>query len=218
MKYHLVKKTVDLVEQFELANKDNSYSDSISGFKRWIADNHSQPAQNKVPDWEGKSSGRSAESVISTMLVHMNRFAKNYSKSAILGSEFSTQEDFIYLINLKAFGEMSKMDLIKKNVHEKPAGILIISRLINKGWVVQQDSDTDKRSKKLNITPLGLEVLEEKMDKIRSATKMVCGNLNDSEKMQLITLLNKLNEFHVPIYQKNTDLEKLLDEAETYRR
>jgi hypothetical protein len=33
----------------------------------------------------------------------MNRYAKAYSKSAIHGSEFSTQEDFVYLINLKAF-------------------------------------------------------------------------------------------------------------------
>lgn len=218
MKYNLVKKTVDLVEEFELSNTDNRYSDSISGFKKWVSDNYTQPLRFKAPEWEGKDLGRSAESVISTLLVHMNRFAKNYSRAAISGSDFSTQEDFIYLINLKAFGEMTKMDLIKKNVHEKPAGILIINRLMQKGWAVQKDSETDKRSKIISITEEGLHVLDQQMEKIRTATMLVCGNLSEPEKLELIKLLTKLNEFHVPIYQKNTDLEKLLDEANLYKK
>lgn len=218
MKYNLVKKTVDLVEEFELFNTNNQYSDTISGFKKWITDNYAQPNGFKTADWEGKEFGRSAESVISTLLVHMNRFAKNYSRAAILGSDFSTQEDFIYLINLKAFGEMTKMDLIKKNVHEKPAGILIINRLMQKGWAVQKDSETDKRSKIISITKEGLQVLDQQMEKIRMATTLVSGNLSEPEKMELIKLLTKLNEFHVSIYHKNTDLEKLLDEATFYKK
>jgi len=47
---------------------------------------------------------------------------------------------------------------------------------------------------------------------------LVCGNLSEPEKLELIKLLTKLNEFHVPIYQKNTDLEKLLDEANLYKK
>src|SRR5690606_39709334 len=66
-----------------------------------------------------KDKGRSAESVINTLIVHMNRYAKSYSKSAIYGSDFSTQEEFIFLINLKAFGAMSKMELIKKNIRSE---------------------------------------------------------------------------------------------------
>lgn len=217
MKYGLVKKTVDLVEQFEFANINNDYPDTVAGFKRWIADNQAKSANIDIPEWEGKDKGRSPESVISTLLVHMSRFAKSYSRAAIAGSAFSTQEDFIYLINLKAFGEMTKMDLIKKNVHEKSAGILIISRLINNGWVVQQDSSTDKRTKIIKITNHGIEVLEQQMDKIREATKIVCGDLSETEKMQLINLLNKLNEFHIPIYNKSNSVEKLLDEAISFK-
>lgn len=217
MQYNLIKKTVDLVEEFELSNTDNRYTDTIAGFKKWVADNY-QPSLLQTPDWEGKKNGRSAESVISTLLVHMNRFGKNYSRAAISGSDFSTQEDFIYLINLKASGEMTKMDLIKKNVHEKPAGILIINRLMHKGWIVQKDSKTDKRSKIISITEKGLEVLEQQMEKIRAATTLVCGNLTESEKLELIKLLTKLNEFHVPIYKNNTDVEKLLEEADQYKK
>ncbi len=211
MKYALIKNTIDLVEAFDSSNANQNYSNDIIGFKKWIAENYAENANVTETYWEGKENGRTADSAISTLLVHMNRFAKNYSKAAISGSEFSTQEDFIYLINLKAFGEMTKMELIKKNVHEKPVGILIINRLITKGWVIQEESKTDKRSKVIAITNQGLQVLENQMGKIRKATNMVTGNLTETEKTELIRLLSKLNDFHKPIYEMNLDPENLLD-------
>ena len=212
MNYRLVKDVIDLVEQFDTQNEGSkSYETSVEGFKDWISS--TTKTISFELDWEGKENGRSAESVINTLIVHMNRYAKSYSKSAIVGSDFSTQEDFIYLINLKAFGEMSKMDLIKKNVHEKPVGMQIINRLINQGWIEQRNSKTDKRSKVISISETGLQALGNQMDKIRQATSIVTGNLSQNEKMELIRLLNKLDDFHQPIYARNIDTENLLEEA-----
>lgn len=212
MNYRLVKDVIDLVQEFESQNEGStSYDTSVEGFKNWISTNNNTIVNE--PNWEGKENGRSAESVINTMIVHLNRYAKSYSKSAIFGSNFSTQEDFIYLINLKAFGEMSKMDLIKKNVHEKPVGMQIINRLINQGWIEQRNSKTDKRSKVISISETGLQALGNQMDKIRQATSIVTGNLSQKEKMELIRLLNKLDDFHQPIYDRNIDTEDLLREA-----
>lgn len=207
MKYDLLRNVLDLVEEFEYKSGSNV---DIKDFINWIVSNHNS-TQNE-PNWEGKENGRSPESVINTMIVHLNRYSKSYSKSAIFGSDFSTQEDFIYLINLKAFGEMSKMDLIKKNVHEKPVGMQIINRLIAQGWVNQTASEIDKRSKVLKITEIGMLALENQMDKIRKATEIVTGDLTQNEKMELIRLLNKLNDFHKPIYDKNIEPEYLLNE------
>lgn len=211
MNFQLIKDVVELIEEFEKENLCNSNA-SIDDFKSWIVLNHQENITNN-PNWVGKENKRSPESVISTLIVHMNRYAKSYSKSAILGSDFSSQEDFIYLINLKAFGEMKKMDLIKKNVHEKPVGMQIINRLIAKDWVHQSSSPTDKRSKVIKITEKGREVLENQMDKIRQATELVAGNLTYDEKMDLIRLLNKLEDFHQSIYEKNIESEYLLKEA-----
>ena len=212
MNYGLIKDVLDLVQEFEIeTNNNNHFETSVEGFKNWISTNNNTLVNE--PNWEGKENGRSAESVINTLIVHMNRYAKSYSKSAIVGSDFSTQEDFIYLINLKTFGEMSKMDLIKKNVHEKPVGMQIINRLINQGWIEQRNSKTDKRSKVISISETGLQALGNQMDKIRQATSIVTGNLSQKEKMELIRLLNKLDDFHQEIYDKNIDTENLLEEA-----
>ncbi|MFW2135627.1 MarR family winged helix-turn-helix transcriptional regulator [Chryseobacterium sp. TY4] len=212
MNYGLIKDVLDLVQEFDSQNEGSkSYETSVDGFKDWISS--TTKTISIELDWEGKENGRSAESVINTLIVHLNRYAKSYSKSAIFGSNFSTQEDFTYLINLKAFGEMSKMDLIKKNVHEKPVGMQIINRLINQGWIEQRKSKTDKRSKVISISETGLQALGNQMDKIRKATSIVTGNLSQNEKMELIRLLNKLDNFHQQIYNKNIDTENLLEEA-----
>ena len=216
MNYGLIKDVLDLVQEFEIeTNNNNHFETSVEGFKNWISTNNNTIVNE--PNWEGKENGRSAESVINTLIVHLNRYAKSYSKSAIVGSNFSTQEDFIYLINLKAFGEMSKMDLIKKNVHEKPVGMQIINRLINQGWIEQRKSKTDKRSKVISISETGLQALGNQMDKIRQATSIVTGNLSQNEKMELIRLLNKLDDFHQPIYDRNIDTDNLLREALTFK-
>lgn len=212
MNYQLIKDVLDLIAQFDKECGSIS-NNTVEDFKKWIALNYKDVTTQEEPDWEGKDKGRSPESVINTLIVHMNRYAKSYSKSAIFGSDFSTQEDFIYLINLKAFGEMTKMDLIKKNVHEKPAGMQIINRLIAQGWVNQTESKEDKRSKLIKISDKGLEALENQMHKIRKATEIVTGDLSYSEKLELIRLLTKLDHFHLDIYEKNIEPENLLNEV-----
>jgi DNA-binding MarR family transcriptional regulator len=211
MNYKLVKEVIQLVEDFEIADKQ-TFSPDINGFKQWIhAGEKGKDQQRQDSDWEGKANGRSVDSVINTLIVHMNRYAKAYSKSAIHNSAFSTQEDFIYLINLKAFGPMTKTDLIRKNIHEKPVGMQIINRLIQQGCIEQSDSIEDKRSKIIYITPQGLAALESVMKKVRQASKIVSGNLSEDEKMQLMQLLQKLEHFHQPIYASNLNAAQLLD-------
>lgn len=215
MNYNLLKDLVPLLEEFESINS-KKYGNDLDGFKYWIHDIvKDEIHSSEEPDWEGKHLGRSAESIINTLIVHMNRYAKIYSKSAIIDSDFSTQEEFIYLIVLKSYGAMTKMELIKRNIQDKPVGMQIINRLIHQGWVEQTDSELDKRSKIINITSKGLSDLERQMSKIRQATQIVTGDLSRSEKMELIRLLNKLNDFHQPIFSKNIHSSELLEKVST---
>lgn len=216
MKYGLLVDVIQLIEEFEtFQGSDKRYDLNIEGLKEWISNNMNDDLPKPEPHWEGKESGRSPESVINTLIVHMNRYAKSYSRSAIFGSEFSTQEEFIYLIVLRAFGQMNKMELIKKNVQDKPTGMQIIKRLLKQEWIIQENSATDKRSKIIRLTEKGSAALDEQMDKIRQATNIVTGDLTHREKMELIRLLTKLDQFHKPIYSENLSHEALLDWTST---
>ncbi len=210
MNYKLIEEVLQLIKNFDTSIDSKYYSKDLAGFKSWIFESEKKKVAEE-PDWEGKENGRTPESIINTLIVHMNRYAKTYSKSAICNSRFATQEDFIYLINLKAYGAMTKTDLIKKNIHEKPVGMQIINRLIKKGWIEQNGSLEDRRSKIVLITPDGISVLDQSMKKIKQATEIVTGNLSYAEKIELIKLLQKLENFHKPIFAENHDSSQLID-------
>jgi len=214
MNYSMLRDVINLVEEFENQNTDLVFSNDINGFKQWVQSKNTICLKDNEFTYEGKENGRSMESVISTLLVHLGRYAKLYSKSVIYNSNFTTQDEFIFLITLKTFGKMSKMELIKRNIQDKPNGIQIINRLIRQGFVNQENDLQDKRSKILTITELGLSTLENKMDEIRKATNIVSGNLTNQEKKQLINLLNKLEQFHLPIYHQNIESKDLLNYIE----
>lgn len=211
MNYDLLKDIVDLVSDFEKSRKaaGQEYY-SVEDFKSWIAENFIPTQVKAEPDWEGKENGRSPEGVISTMFVSMNRYAKMYSRAIISDTDFSTQDDFIYLINLRVRGKMTKMQLIKINLQDKPTGMQIITRLLSRGWIRQDLSPIDRRSKNISITDYGIKILEKQMPMIRNASKIISGNLTFSEKMELIRILSKLENFHNPIFNKNIAPSELL--------
>lgn len=211
MNFDLIKAVVELVQQFMEQNEDNVlYSNDLQGFTEWINASSKSYSEQENPDWVGKELGRSSESIINTLLIKMGRYAKTYSRS-IGNSVFSSQDDFIYLISLKTMGAMTKMELIRHNVSEKSSGILIINRLIRYGWAEQTVSQKDKRIKHILITEKGISVLEEHMDEIRKASRVVVGNLNHSEQMLFIAILSKLDEFHDSFYRMNIEAADLLD-------
>ena len=210
MNYSVIKDVIGLVEEFENQNTTNEFQNDVDGFKQWILSKNNQNIDTDSFYYEGKENGRSKESVISTLLVHLNRYAKLYSKAVIHNSIFTTQDEFIFLITLKTFGNMSKMELIKRNIQDKPNGMQIINRLIKQGLVHQENDEKDKRSKIISLTKDGALALEERMNDIRNATNIVSGNLTSEEKNQLIYLLNKLEHFHLPIYSKNIEPKDLL--------
>lgn len=212
---NLIKDVIFLLERFEYENHSGMYDNSIEGFRKWVSAQEYQPERMEEKlSWENQDKGRSPESVICTLFVHLNTYAKRYSKAAVLNSEFIGQEDFIYLITLQAFGAMSKMELVRKNLHEKPFGISIINRLTAKGWIAQQTPEDDRRKKVVALTQEGNLVLEEIMPKIRTATKIVSANLTDKEKLELIRILTKLDHFHKTVFSGDHDPANLLDTIE----
>ena len=155
------------------------------------------------PDWENKSKGRSADSVINTSLVHLYRYAKLYSKAAIVDTSFSTPDDFIYLLSLVSKGSMTKSALIRHNVHEKSPGMQIVNRLIGNGFVEQYAMENNKKSQMISITALGKKVLEDSMTNVKTASNNVTEPLVEDEKLLLISLLQKLELFHEAKLSKN---------------
>jgi len=194
--YNLISEMIGLIKIYEQESTHHSQDGYL--FMQWMAEYYKKNGRPSTldPDWKGKSNGRSADSVINTSLVHLYRYAKMNAKAAIANTSFSTPDEFIYLISLVSLGSMTKTALIKLNVHEKSAGIQIVNRLISNGFVEQVGLDSDKRNRMIHITPKGAQILNESMQNIKKASSDVTEPLSPTEKMDLIRLLTKLEDFH----------------------
>ena len=166
-------------------------------------------AEKNVPAGNGQET---VENQISQLVAFLYRHAKGYIKKALEESSMLTLADFGYLAAAWTKGDLTKTQVIELNIHEKNTGMEIIKRLITNKLLEQYDDTKDKRSKRLKITPLGQSELLKTFDSMFKVSQIISGKLSTSEKMQLYYLLDKLHNFHNPIFlnEKDTSIDDLL--------
>jgi len=143
---------------------------------------------------------RSASIDISILIVLMYHYAKGYIKKALMDSYLQTPDEFSFLITLMTYDNLTKSELITKQVMEKTSGSEVIRRLIKKGLIVENPDEKDKRSVRVSITKTGREEILKTLPLMGKVSEIVVGNLAAEEINTLSYLLKKLDYFHNDIY------------------
>lgn len=148
---------------------------------------------------------------IGKLIVFLNRYAKLLIKKGLQDFPELVNEDFTYLYALMGCESMTKMQLIEKNVHEKPTGLEVIKRLLKNKLISEKDDKDDKRSKRVFLTAKGKKLFFATLTQMGEVSKIISGNLSPTEKIQLFNLLKKLDDFHNPIFlvHKHKSIEEL---------
>jgi DNA-binding MarR family transcriptional regulator len=204
-KYELVKQTILLIEQFE-QETTRPEAQNLVNFAAWL---NQTLLGKKIGDpsraAQMMTANETVDSVLGKLISYLYRYSRSYSKKMLEHSPLVTADDFTYLAVLNARGSLTKTELIDQHLHEKTTGIEIIKRLLKNGLVEQRDDETDKRSKRLSLTGKGRGVLFASFSGMGQVATLTAGNLSESEKMQLLYLLNKLHLFHNAIYRESRD-------------
>lgn len=216
--YNLVHQLLYLVEEFEKENKGKELG--LSDFSGCLINhlsNSSQPVTNldvRFGNQEAKTQelAYQIDNAIGRLLVYMSRYAKSYIKKTLEGTPLQSQDDFTCLAILLTHENLSKSDLIKRNMQEKTSGAEVIRRLLAAGLVKQWDDTIDKRSVRISITESGKELLHRVLDDMNHVGKMITGNLSYSEKLEFHHLLQKLESFHFKLHD-----EKIINTKEDMR-
>jgi DNA-binding MarR family transcriptional regulator len=216
--YNLVHQLLYLVEEFEKENKGKELG--LSDFSGCLINhlsNSSQPVTNldvRFGNQEAKTQelAYQIDNAIGRLLVYMSRYAKSYIKKTLEGTPLQSQDDFTCLAILLTHENLSKSDLIKRNMQEKTSGAEVIRRLLAAGLVKQWDDTIDKRSVRISITESGKELLHRVLDDMNHVGKMITGNLSYSEKLEFHHLLQKLEAFHFKLHD-----EKIINTKEDMR-
>ncbi len=190
--YQIVRDLLDHLERYEQAHKGRS---SVPDFARWVL--QEQPKGPSVPVLAFEMHR------ISQLVVYLQRYAKGYTRKALEGTALNSDDELIYVIILFHNGPMSKTALIHENRHEKPTGMDIIRRLISAGFIAQSDNPEDGRSKLLQITESGKNLVQKLEPRLNFVAELLTGNLDQNELGTLFHLLEKLENYHQVIQAKS---------------
>ena len=198
--YNLLKELLPYIEKYESRPRTEVLSE-VGDFSAWLQKEMAREvrikdtrAGNETPESTRRS--EDIRTTISKMVYMMYRYARFYTKKAMVNSEINSLDDFALLVTLRTHKSVIKGELIKMFVLEKTTGIEIVNRLIRNGLAKQEDSDEDKRNKKIAITEKGKKELNIIFAEMAKTSEIVTGNLEAEEQLELIRLLTKLDHFH----------------------
>jgi DNA-binding MarR family transcriptional regulator len=206
----IMKKSViltNLINHFfsfdaEKGNQDDYSMDEFIGYlnsKSGTKEMEMRKVSGENTDWL-RDEFRSTSIDISILIVLMYHYAKGYIKKALRDSFLQTPDEFSFLITLMTYDNLTKSELITKQVMEKTSGSEVIRRLIKKGLIVESADENDKRSIRISITRSGKEEILKILPLMSEVSEIVVGNLTAEEINTLSYLLKKLDYFHNDIY------------------
>jgi DNA-binding MarR family transcriptional regulator len=205
MDFDLLTEIVEAFKQYQLSLSAGSRS-SIIDFSIWISRQHYNKGESKSGDHSDIIGRNDIDVELGKLIIYVNRYARLLIRKGLSGFPELINEDFTYLYTLMAAQSMTKIQLIEKNVHEKPTGLEVIKRLLKHKLIAEKVDEHDKRSKRVFLTEMGKATFFRSIEQMGKVSKIIAGNLSATEKKQLFTLLKKLEDFHNPIFLN----EKLL--------
>ncbi|QNH60987.1 MarR family winged helix-turn-helix transcriptional regulator [Hymenobacter sediminicola] len=203
MAYTLLKQLLEQLEQFEELGRGGTGSSApnLAGFAAWLYGRTAAPPEPRGPSAPATVPSMPPEAEIGKLLIFLTRYARSYIRLGLAGTPLLTPDDFAYLATVMGHQPISKTELIARNIHEKATGTEVIKRLLARGLVAEQPHATDRRSKLLTITEAGGAVLGQVFGPMGQASQLIAGDLTRAERIQLLYLLQKLDAFHLPIFQ-----------------
>lgn len=208
---------IELLDEFESEREVVGQEMNMSDFLGFL--NSKNRSENiKTKQLKGDYAGYKYEETdgpvtdISILIVLMFRYAKGYIKKALRDSAIKTADEFSFLMTLMTYESLSKSELIQKQVMEKTSGTEIINRMIKMGLIESFNDETDKRSVRVKMTPAGRMEIIKILPEMQKVSKIVTGNLNETEKNTMAYMLRKLEHYHNDIFmnKKESELEELI--------
>ena len=180
---------VKLVNAFAQYEDEQAHLTAEDFCKKYLAD-HVRKVRHESDNY-----GMSQQTQLLGLVIRLNKFASVYAKKALKKINFNS-EDWFYLISLIDGSTPKKSELIHQHLSEFPSGIEIIKRLLKGGFIEEIPDETDKRSKRVKITPTGIQILVESLDDMNQIGPMAFSTMSATEMEMVSNLLKRLDNFH----------------------
>ena len=200
------------VKEFENSEACKPHS-NVEDFRLWLND---QKYRKESPTKLFKNEQHQVsftENEICKQVLLLGRYSRQLIRKGLNDFPELANEEFTYLYRLKDEPNLTKIQLIERNGHEKQTGTQIIKRLLEYGLIEEKNDSEDKRSKRLNLTEKGEDYFHRSVEKVNMTSRILAGKLENNEKAELLELLRKLNDFHSHVYSeyKRFNIDEILE-------
>ena len=206
---------IDLLHQVKEFENSEAYKphSNVEDFRLWLND---QKYRKESPTKLFKNEQHQVsftENEICKQVLLLGRYSRQLIRKGLNDFPELANEEFTYLYRLKDEPNLTKIQLIERNGHEKQTGTQIIKRLQEYGLVKEKNDGEDKRSKRLNLTEKGEDYFNRSVEKVNMTSRILAGKLENNEKAELLGLLRKLNDFHSHVYSeyKRSNIDEILE-------
>ena len=137
---------------------------------------------------------------LNEMLVSLFNHVMDVESQAVITEEYKdiTNND-MHVIEAVGVGEKRKMSEVAKRLSVTQGTLTInVTALENKGYVVRERSEKDKRVVYVTLTERGRKAFYYHRDFHKNMIRSVVGDLDDDEKRLLYKCLKKLDDFFSP--------------------
>lgn len=207
MNYTLLKTLIDTLFEYEQANPTET-AQNMPDFLEWASQKHPKTSPNLKQSAPVQGSNPAQ---ITQFLFLMHKYLRFYLRKLFEGTPLVAADDFGFLATLAMHGDMPKHELIRLNTIETSSGMEIIKRLEKAGLIYAYSDLSDKRAKKVGLTGYGRGFFFQILPEIAKVGDLALGDLNPEESEQLLQILQRLDNFHNPIFhtEKNSDLAQI---------
>ncbi|MDX2305292.1 MAG: MarR family transcriptional regulator [Microscillaceae bacterium] len=142
------------------------------------------------------------EGQLGKALGRLTKFSFMYSRKGLTSLGLNNLEDFVYLVTIFEHGTPKKSEIIHKNLSEFSSGIEVIKRLKNLDLLYEFPDEDDRRSRRVGLTPKGMEVLRACFPLMTQIAYMTFGDLMPEEKEMILHIFSKLDKKHSDMYDR----------------
>lgn len=177
----MLKEMISYLEAFQ----NETSTDKVEDFIIWL--------NNKLfsAKYRGEHSAHD-ELLIAYKLLYVNNELKKQTKSVLTNSLVSTVDEYSFLLHLNYQDSSRKMELIELHNIKAPTGIEIIKRLLRNEFIEEFPDEEDKRSRRIKITPKGVNEVEQIKPKMDAIFTRFIEPLSLHEKIQISGILERL--------------------------
>lgn len=198
-----MNRTVELVNAWAVF--EEKYSDAtLDDFCRYYLDRRKK--QKKQGVLTGGAIPPTNEGLLMKIIGRIARLGLLYSNLALQDTGLNQIEEFGVMVSILQLKNPTKITVINANLLEVSSGTDLLARMRKRGLIREQADPSDKRIKRLSLTPRGEKTTKECAERITKNSQMLFHGLSDEDKECCISILKHVEMKFSPLWLEHKAL------------